>query len=1009
MEHVEERPAVRLNVLGALECWAGDTRVLPGGAKAERVLGYLLLSHNRAVPVARLVEAVWGAEPPSTAAHQIRKTISTLRRTLPGGADLLRTDGAGYRAVVTAGQLDLKEFETLLRAATEAHTAGRPKDAVSGLRAALDLWRGPVLDGFDGEVIDLAVNVLVEMRLAAVEDYARLHLDLGVLDGLALYLRQYVDAHPLRESLRELLMTALYRTGRHAEALEEYALVRGLLAEELGADPSPQLARLHQAILRQSPELSGTPAPPRPEPVVPDRPVRCTLPYDLPDFTGRQDTVRRILGAVADGRRIITIDGMGGSGKTALAVHVGNRLTERYPGGQLFLDLLGFTPGRTPLHPLEALDHLLRSLGVSSDRIPEGLPERQALWRSITANQRLLLVLDNARDCAQVQPLLLGTENSATIVTSRTRLVEIDGAEWFSVGSLSMEDSMELLGRVLGEGRDDVEARTLLAGMCAGLPLALRIASARLRNRPQWTVRYLVDRMRSEARTLTELRVGERSVAASLQLSYRAMSDTHRAAFRLLGWHPGADFDVHSAAALLGTDVQQAEAILEELLDANLLEQHSLGRYTLHDLVRWFARDLRGGAPGNGPADKGAAVPEEDSVGRLLDHYLLALERACDLLFPGRTRHLVALPEATASLPVLDTERAALRWLDDEYPALRDAAQLAFDVGLDLHAAYLPRGMAFYLNLRGWWPEFRDVQMLAVRAARRLADPLLLRISLTNLGLALWKTGDLRGCLLQLHEALAVAEQSGEPHGVAACLGRIGMCYSGLGQYDEALRHLDRALSLNREHNLRREEAETLANRSSALNCLGRHAEAAETALRAVRLDRLLGERDHEIYARTELAVAHLGMGRADRAVRELDGLATESDGFRQPGTVCLMLAYRAEAYQRLGHCAEADACAARVLKLIDVSGAVRRAEIENILGRVHGRRHDHEAALRLHRSAYQRSAAMDLRVEMARAQAGVAAAAQALGDAGTAAAAHAAARDLYDAIGVPEDGRWTK
>ncbi|MFE0509862.1 BTAD domain-containing putative transcriptional regulator [Streptomyces sp. NPDC058964] len=1002
MEYVEERQAVRLNVLGALECWAGERRILLGGAKAERVLGYLLLSHNRSVPVARLVEAVWGAEPPSTAAHQIRKTISTLRRLLPGGAELLRTDGAGYRAVVSAGRLDLREFEELLRAASEAQATGRPKDAGAWLRAALDLWRGPVLDGLDGEVIDVAANVLVETRLAAVEHYARLRLEIGQLDGLAPYLRQYVDAHPLRESLRELLMTALYRTGRHADALEEYVLVRQLLAEELGADPSPQLARLHEAILRQSPELSGAPAAPLLEPAAPagpdPDPVRCTLPYDLPDFTGRQDTVRRILTALGNGRRIITIDGMGGSGKTALAVHVASRIAERYPDGQLFLDLLGFTPGHAPLHPLEALDHLLRSLGVPSDRIPEGLPERRALWRSVTANRRLLVVLDNVRDSAQVQPLLLGTEDSATIITSRTRLVEIDGAEWYSVGSLSMEDSMELLCRVLGDDHDDVEARTLLASMCGGLPLALRIASARLRNRPQWTVRYLVDRMRSEARTLTELRVGERSVAASLQLSYRAMSDTHRAAFRLLGWHPGADFDVHSAAALLGTDVQAAEALLEELLDVNLLEQHTLGRYTLHDLVRWFARDLRG----NGSADR-----EEDSVQRLLDHYLLTLERACDLLFPGRTRHPVELPEECASLPDLDSEREALRWLDDEYPALRDAAQLAFDVGLDLHAAYLPRGMAFYLNLRGWWTEFRDVEMLAVRAARRLDDPLLLRISLTNLGLALWKLGDLRGCLTQLDEALALAEQMGEPHGVAAALGRIGMCYSSLGQYEEALKRLDRALSLNRRLDSRREEAETLANAASALNCLGRHAEAAEAALRAVRLDRSLGERDHEIYALTELAVAHLGMGRPDLAVDRLADLGGESDGLRQPGTVGLMLAYRAEAYQRLGRTTEADACTVRVLKLVEVSGAIRRAEIENVLGRIYRRRHDHAAALRLHRSAYRRSAAMDLRVEMARAQAGVAAAADAVGDTVTAAAAREAARDLFDGIGVPEDCRW--
>ncbi|MET7679215.1 BTAD domain-containing putative transcriptional regulator [Streptomyces sp. NPDC005423] len=1008
MEFAEEREGIRLNVLGSLECWADGRRLALGGAKAERVLGFLLLSPNRSVTVARLVEVVWGTEPPSTAAHQIRKTVSTLRRTLPGGAALLRTDGAGYRAAVSARELDLKEFEEHLRAAADALSTDRPTDARRELRAALDLWRGPVLEGHDGEPIDLAANVLAEMRLAAVEQYARLRIEVGQIDGLTTYLRQYVDAHPLHESLRELLMTVLYRTGRHAEALEEFAQVRQLLAEELGADPSPQLAKLHEAILRRSPGLGGAPAhPPLLEPAVPEPViVRCTLPYDLPDFTGRQDTVRRIRDALADDRRIIAIDGMGGSGKTALAVHVANQLAERYPDGQLFLDLHGFTPGHPPLHPLDALDQLLRSLGVPSDRIPEGLVERRALWRSVTASRRLLVVLDNIRESAQVRPLLLGTGNSATIVTSRTRLVEIDGAEWYSVGSLSMEDSMELLGRVLGDDREDpadrehhdsTEARTLLAGMCAGLPLALRIVSARLRNRPHWTVRYLVDRMRSEARTLTELRVGERSVAASLQLSYGAMNRTHRAAFRLLGWHPGADFDVLSAAALLGTDVQEAEAILEELLDVNLLEQHTVGRYTLHDLVRWFARDLRG----NTPDDR-----DEHGVQRLLDHYLLTLERACDLLFPGRTRHLVPLPNSTGSVPDFDSEADALRWLDDEYPALRDAAQLAYDVRLDLHAAYLPRGLAFYLNLRGWWGEFRDVGLLAVRAARRLEDPLLLRISLTNLGMALWKLGDLRGSLTRLDEALALAERTSEVHGIAAALSRIGMCYSSLGQYTEALDRLDRALALHRRLDCRREEAETLANTASALNCLGRYAAAAEAAEHAVRLDRLLGERDHEIYALTELAVAHLGMGRPDKALLRLAGIEGESDGFRQPGTVGLMLAYRAETLQRLGRAREAETCALRALTLMELSGAIRRAEIENVLGRVHGRRHDYAAALTLHRAAHRRSAAMNLRVEMARAQAGVAAAAAALGDPETAVAARAAAEELFTDIGVPEECR---
>ncbi|MFF7333628.1 BTAD domain-containing putative transcriptional regulator [Streptomyces sp. NPDC008150] len=999
MEHAgEEEEGIRLKVLGALECWDAGERIPLGGTKAERVLGFLLLSHGRTVPVNRLVEAVWGDRPPSTAAHQIRKTVSTLRRTLPGGSRTLHTDGAGYRVLVGPGQLDLLDFEALLRSAAVAQDADRPREAAAALRTALDLWRGPVLDGLTSDALDSAANVLVETRLSAVEQYTRLCLTANQLTGLAAYLRPLVDAHPLRESLREQLMTVLYRTGRHAEALEEFATVRRLLAEELGADPSPQLARLHEAILRRSPELSG-PAP-APSPPAADQetdrdpvPVRCTLPYDLPDFTGRQETVRRALAALADDRRIVTVNGMGGTGKTALAVHVANRAAPRYPDGQLFLDLHGFTPGHQPLQPLDALDQLLRSLGVPSDRMPEELSGRQALWRSVTADRRLLVVLDNARDAAQIQPLLPGAGGSAAIVTSRTRLVELDGAEWLSVGSLSMEESVELLGKVLTVEHDDPEARTLLAGMCAGLPLALRIASARLRNRPQWTVRYLVDRMRTEARTLTELRVGERSVAASLQLSYGAMGERHRAAFRLLGWHPGTDFDVPSAAALLGTDIGEAESLLEDLLDVTLLEQQTLDRYTLHDLVRWFARDLREEQP---------TAREEQAVRRLLDHYLLALERACDLLFPGRAPHPVPQPAGSATVPRFACAADALRWLDHEYPALRSAAQLAYDTGADLHAAYLPRGLAFYLNLRGWWTEFRDTGTLAVRAARRLDDPLVLRISLTNLAMALWKLGDLQGALAHLDEALELAERTAEEPGVAACLSRIGVCLSSLGAYEDALAQLDRALTLHRRLGSRREEAEALANTASALNALGRHEEAAEAAEAAVRLDRGLGECDHELYALTELAVAHLGAGRPQRALHVLSGVPGEPDRFSQPGTVGLLLAHRAEAYQRLGRPLEAELCTARALTMLDVSGAIRRAEIKNVLGRVHHQRGDHSEALELHRGALVRSSAMGLRLETGRAHAGVAAAADALGDPATALSSREAARRIFDDLGVP-------
>ena len=289
---------------------------------------------------------------------------------------------------------------------------------------------------------------------------------------------------------------------------------------------------------------------------------------------------------------IVAIDGMGGSGKTSLAVHAAHTAAADFPDGQLHIDLRGFTPGETPMTPAAALDSLLRALGTSSDHIPDDVPGRAALWRSTLAGRRVLLLLDNAADAAQVLPLLPASPGCLVLVTSRERLLDLDGADWLSVGPMSPEDGTLLIEEVLGRARvaAEPEAAEELVLLCGRLPLALRIVTARLRNRPRWTLSYLVDRLRDETYRLEELSAGERSVAATLQLSYQAMEEGHRTAFRVLGLHPGADVDAHAAAALLGTDTRSAETVLERLLDVQLLQQPDIGLYRFHDLVRTFAQ-----------------------------------------------------------------------------------------------------------------------------------------------------------------------------------------------------------------------------------------------------------------------------------------------------------------------------------------------------------------------------------------------------------------------------------
>lgn len=826
---------LRFNVLGSLEGWFGEVRLRLGGAIQERVLCMLLLEAGRVVPVARLVEATWEKDPPVTAAHQVRKAVADLRRRVPTGTEVIATDGPGYRVVVADDQVDLLEFDALTRAAGQALREGGRSAAAEALRSALALWRGSVLSGTGGPVIEAAATALEERRLAAAEQFFDLCLALGESGELISGLRALITQHPLRETLRGQLMLALYRSGRQAEALKEYGEVRELLVDELGIDPGPRLAKLYEAILRDSPELAAPerPAPvtvapvrPAPEPAAavdpvpepapaptevsqgpePEAPARteadregepgtrtapvdapCTLPYDLPDFTGRAKELAELFDYVQDeGRgseryaRIVAIDGMGGMGKTTLAVRAAHRLADRYPDGQLHIDLHGFTPGREPVTPAAALDGLLRTLGTPGDRIPEDLEGRTAVWRSKLDGRRMLLLFDNAVDAAQIRPLLPASPGSLALITSRGRLLDLDGVEWVSIGMMEPEDSTSLMAETLGTTRVAAEpgASAELAELCGHLPLALRIATARLRNRPRWTVRYLVERLRDEKRRMDELSSGERSVAATLRLSYLAMDEEYRTAFRILSLYPCAGTDVHSAAALLGTTVRDAEDALEFLLDVHLVQQPDIGLYTFHDLVRSFAQSLRGPAT----ADDDAAAVE-----RLLSYYMTTSDAACEVLFPGRERRPTGIPPYQGERPRFRDAEQAVSWFDREQAGLLAAVSLAERSGHDRYAACLSRNIGFHLHSHGQLDEFWSVGHLAVAAARRLDDPALLGISLANLGAACWKLGRFEEGLEVAREARDTAVRAGDRHTEANSESTIGLLLSMLGRYGEAL------------------------------------------------------------------------------------------------------------------------------------------------------------------------------------------------------------------------------
>ncbi|MFJ9814139.1 AfsR/SARP family transcriptional regulator [Streptomyces sp. NPDC101151] len=1003
---------MRFSILGSLEGWHGERRLRLGSPTQERVLVTLLLEPGRMVPVPRLVAAAWDDEPPQTAGHQIRKAVAALRTRIPGGSSLIVTDGAGYRAVLQEDQLDLHEFGRRAGEARQAVSAGRGAEAVGHLRACLDLWRGPVMAGAGGSVISAASAALEERHMAVAEQYFELQLELGQSTELIGPLRELVTAHPLRETLRGRLMLALYRGGRQAEALEEFGRVRELLVEELGIDPGAELTRLYEAILRDSPEVA-----PRVPQSVSDRaallvpapldrpsetdPAPCTLPYDLPDFTGRDEEVARLLEvgrAPAGGStRIVGVDGMGGSGKTALAVHAAHLLAPDYPDGQLFVDLRGFSPGEKAQEPGAVLHSLLRTVGIPDDRIPDDLERRTTLWRTVSAQRKLLLLLDNAADAAQVRPLLPASEDCLAILTGRVRMLELDGTEWLPLGLLSADDSTTLLTRMLGTDRTAAEPQAVdhLARLCCGLPLALRITTARLRNRPRWTVQYLVDRLADETRRLREMSAGERSVEATLRLSYQAMEEDRRAAFRLLGLHPGSAIDVHSAAALLGTDGHEAEDILEHLLDAHLLEQHEAGLYGFHDLVRTYAMSVRE-----------AEDDEEAAVERLVSYYGLTTDVACEVLFPGRNRYGDPPPGGAPELPRLDGGDRALRWFDREYDALLAVVARAGTQGLHRPAALLARNVLFYLDLRGHYEEFRVVSRIGVDACRQLGDPELLSISLANLAVAHWWLGDFQDGISTAQEALELASGN-DRRGEAMCLGVLGLLHGALGNFDEARAYLTKGIALHGELGSTRMEAQALDNLSTVETWSGHYAEGARYAARATELNRRLGDRSNEIASLTWLALAHLGTDEDERARACLSQALELCDESRKPANVAVVVAHWAQVCQRLGEVRSPAEHAERALELVSAEGtALRQAGVVNVVALVHLRRGAPERAMELHRHAHDLASRLGYRIEIARALLGMAEAARALGDEPTEQRHRRAAEALYDAMGVAEAGR---
>ncbi|WP_251093835.1 AfsR/SARP family transcriptional regulator [Streptomyces sp. Caat 7-52] len=867
-----ESGPLRFGVLGPVRAWRGGETLSTGSPQQRALLAALLLREGRTATAAELIDALWGPEPPSQALAAVRTYASRLRKIL--GPGVLVSESGGY-AVRSSGEgaLDLVVAQDLAAEAEKARGTGDLGRARSLLNETLALWDGEPLAGVPGPYAEAQRARLEEWRLGLLESRLDLDLEQGCHAEAVSELTALTAAHPLRERLRELLMLALYRSGRQAEALAVYADTRRLLAEELGVDPRPGLSELQQRILQADPALAEPSAPVTEPALAPVRPAQ--LPASVPDFTGRSSFVSELSDVLssaseAEGRvmAVSALAGIGGVGKTTLAVHVAHRARSAFPDGQLYVDLQGAGP--RPAEPETVLGSFLRALGTADTAIPDSMEERAALYRSVLDGRRVLVLLDNAKDAAQVRPLLPGTEGCAALVTSRVRMLDLAGAHLVDLDVMSPEEALALFTKIVGEERVAAEREAALdvVAACGFLPLAIRIAASRLAARRTWTVSVLAAKLADERRRLDELQAGDLAVKATFELGYGQLEPPQARAFRLLGLADGPDMSLAAAAAVLDLPPEETEDLLESLVDTSLLESAAPGRYRFHDLVRLYARACaeRGEEP---TGERDAAMS------RLLDFYLATTAGVYAIERPGD--RLVSDLETT-EYPGLhfNDGQEALDWLYSEANCLLASARQALSGprlrrGVDLLWAAKDLGESG-ANSR----QYESVALSARDAAQASGDSHAegrARTVLTNVHLVAGRYAEADE---EAGLAGTLADAAADPTPVFWTSNDRGIIGLNQGRYADAEQHLIRAIEASRNGGNLAGEASALCNLSRVHLAMGRTDHAITLAQQGIDLYDRLGATVRLANARYALGLALTQAGRPAEALAEFaDALDT--------------------------------------------------------------------------------------------------------------------------------------
>ncbi|HEX5406485.1 MAG TPA: tetratricopeptide repeat protein [Pseudonocardiaceae bacterium] len=839
------------------------------------MLALLLLNAGRVVSMDELAETLWGAGPPPSASVTLQNYVKRLRHTLgAAGRDLILTEPPGYTVTIDTDEFDVSRFEALLGDVRAAMRAGSWRTTAERARAALSLWRGEPLADIESDTLTTReVPRLTEMRLQALEIRVEADLRLGGHAEVVPELERLVDTFPFRENLYALLMLALSGSGRRADALAAYQRVRRTLVDEIGIEPCAKLRDLHQRIMNDGPTSRlpvGAGA----------RTVPQELAAPVSHFVGRAAELRalsELLDRTPDQSVLIAaVDGPAGVGKTALVVQWACQVADRFPDGQLYVNLRG-CDREQPMSASDALAGFLHALGVPGRDIPAQPHERAARYRSLLAGRRVLVVADNAASAEQVRPLLPGGAGCAVVITSRETLrglVARDGARRIGVDFLPPIDSITLLRALIGDRVDaDPCAADALVAWCSRLPLALRVIAEWAAAHPATPLAELVERLAATPRRLDTLDAGgdqQTAVRTVLSWSIRHIDPDATRMFRLLGLHPGIDFDAPAAAALGGSELAEAGELLTALARAHLLQRAGTGRFTMHDLLRAYAGEL----PAE-PTDRAALTC-------LFDHYLYAATVAMDALHPAEHHRRPTVPPSPTPTPPTACESAtAQTWLDSERANLVAMAEYTAAHGWPEHTIKLSATLSRYLDRSGHRAAAVTIHGQADRVAQETGDHVARVSALTALGIVAWRQSDFATATDHLSQALVVSRRIGDRPGEAGALGSLGMLDFQMGRSHDSSRHLEQALVLYRQTGDHTAMARMLFNLGYLDIQLGRYQQAERNLQQALLLSRELGDRHGEACTLNNLGDVNCWLGNHDQAAGQYQQALTL---FREAG-----------------------------------------------------------------------------------------------------------------------------